>query len=244
MNKTSQGHRAWLNFKVNLQAKLLNTKKSLRCLLEQSKPYLRSRYWLIYLLCFGLGLYLFGPSHGYQKLAGLRIGTNSESNKTSIEALKQELELLKSDLRKIGDVEKKSKLDFNPGSFRRPGSGKIINRFGWVNSAGAWKLHSGVDIAAEPDSNVFTSAPGNVTEVKLANDGTYSVRINHGNDWESLYTGLAQVNVVERSTVIQGVVIGKSGYAVCGFENPGFHFSIYHDHQPVDPQKVVQGLMP
>jgi murein DD-endopeptidase MepM/ murein hydrolase activator NlpD len=187
---------------------------------------------------------LFGPSHGYQKLSTFRSRTSVERDKDSIVALKQELNLLKRDLRKIEDAKEENKLTFNPGQFERPGPGKIFNLFNWVNSAGAWKLHSGVDIGTEPDSNVIPAAPGKVAEVKLANDGTYTVRIDHGNGWESLYAGLSQINTAEGSIVIQGVVLGKSGYSVCGFENPGFHFSIYHDGQPVDPQKIVRGMMP
>lgn len=244
MKKLSPGHRMWLNFKVNMQTKVLNGKKLLRHLYDNSKPYLRGRYWVIYVICFGLGIYLFGPAHGYQKLSTFKIRTSRHSDRDSIEALKQELELLKSDFRKIEAASAPKKLEFNPGEFDRPGPGKVITPFNWVNSGGSWKLHSGVDIAAEPGSNIVAAGPGTVTMVTLVNNGTYTVRIDHGDGWESAYSGLSQVNVTKGTAVIRGVVIGKSGYSVCGSENPGFHFAIYHDGQAVDPQKIVQGLMP
>jgi murein DD-endopeptidase MepM/ murein hydrolase activator NlpD len=196
---------------------------------------------VVYLFCFGTGLYLFGPAHGYQKITAFKIRTSSESKADSIQALKKELALLKRDFKKIEAANKQQ--NFNPADFVLPVSGELTNRFHWVNSAGAWKLHSGVDIAVESGSNITTAAPGKIVLLRTDDDGTYTVRVDHGNGWESLYAGLSEVKVGEGTTVIPGVVLGKSGYSVCGSEEPGFHFSIYHDGQPVDPRKIIRGLM-
>ena len=243
MKKTSLINRSWLDLKVYFQKGLFGFKKSWRQMTKLAKPFIAPKYWLLYLLSFSMGLYLFGPSRGIQQIKKVSwFEISSRKQVASIETLQRELDLIKRDLRKIKKDGKLTETVFNPQTFGRPALGEVVKGFEWIYSENAWRLHTGVDIAVPPESNILASAAGMVTEVKMISDGSYGITINHGNGWESVYTNVLQANVEEGQKVIKGVVIGLSNNSGCASPEPGFHFAIYHDKQPIDPAKIIKGL--
>ncbi|GEM_PF-628839 len=233
--------RVWLNMKVSMQKRWLGIKKMASQIWRGTAPLLKGRYWIVYILSFILGFYLFGPSRGYEQLKQWRSDLNNRTGVESIEALKKEIDLLKKDLRKIQSTEIE-KPNFNPEDFRSPLTGAVIKPFEWVNSGGSWKLHAGVDIAAPPGSKVLSAADGMVVNVDELIDGSFSVRIEHGNGWESRYSNLSRVTVQEGEKVIRGFVLGTSGVAGCASEEPSIHFAVYRDNQAVNPEELISGL--
>ena len=240
MGKTSRAKRPWYDEAAkNFQKKMLQFRKSLPMIITNARPFLVLKYLPIYLLSFGLGFYLWGPSHGFQKLMSLKIH-QEQKNATTVETLKHEIDQLKKQLeaRKINEPQQV----FDPGLFSRPALGQVITGFEWMTVQGSWRLHSGVDIGLAPGSNVIAAAAGKVSEVKRSDDGQFMVTIDHGNGWKSVYAGLANSQAHTGQEVIKGVILGTTGPFTCNRKDPGFHFAIYHDEQPVNPVTLIDGL--
>ena len=232
--------RGWLNFLVAAQKRLLVVKKAGRIVLKNALVFLAPQYWLVYGLSFALGFYLWGPAHGIQKIrAWSNAGINRTEDKPTVETLQKELERLK---RQLKMAEKPAPgTPFNPANFSRPAIGQIIQGFQWVANDRSWRLHPGVDIGIPEGSSVMAAAEGIVTAVSKTEKG-YVVTLNHGNDWESVYGDLSAATVQEGQKLIKGVIVGTSGPAGCDTKQPAFHFGLYHEKQPVDPAKIIDGL--
>lgn len=236
-----RSRRVWLNMNVIMQKRWLGVKKATSQIWKGSAPLLKGKYWIVYILSFGLGFYLFGPVRGYDQLKVWRPEINNRTGTESIEALKKEIDLLKKDLRMI-QTNEIQKLSFNPREFRSPLAGEVIKPFEWVNSGNSWKLHAGIDIAAPPGSKVTAAAGGTAVKVEELIDGSFSVRIDHGNGWESIYSNLSRVMIGEGEKVVRGFVLGTSGVSGCNSEEPSIHFAVYRDNQPVNPEELIPGL--
>lgn len=210
-------------------------------LIDNAKPYLAPKYWAIYGLAFGLGLYLWGPSHGWHKISQWKVKQESRTNQSStVETLRHELKRLKQQLQ----VEqlKKTEPVFDAHNFSRPALGQVVQGFEWTGFQKSWRLHPGVDIGMPAGSNVMAAAAGAVTKIEKIPGGYFSVTLDHGSGWESVYGDLADIQVQEGQKIIKGVIIGTSGSGGSHIKVPGFHFGIYHDRKPVDPKNIIEGL--
>ncbi|MCL6588466.1 MAG: M23 family metallopeptidase [Firmicutes bacterium] len=221
-----------------------------RFMSKNIRPFFEPKYWVIYLCCFGIGFYLWGPFHGLEKIK-FRPAEKSKDRQTkqvSIETLQRELDNLK---QKLQAAQPKNPTPaFDPASFSRPASGPVILGFEWQYTDNCWRFHSGVDIALTPNSNVIAAAAGTITKVNPNPGGGYSVAIDHGGGWESVYANLTKVVVHPGQYVIKGVILGAGGAdpiqetsASEGQERlPHLHFEVYHEKQPVDPRQLIDGL--
>lgn len=219
-----------------------NTLKRIsRTIYQNARPYLALKYWLIYGLAFCLGFYLWGPSQGLHKFQTWqhRLASKEDQLQTR-ETLQHQLEQLKQQLQTAQSLQKKPV--FDPVSFSRPALGQIIRGFDWIKSGNSWRLHNGVDIGLPPGSNIIAAAAGTVADIKESGIGTYSVTVDHGDGWTSLYEDLATVMVKKGQDLIKGVIIGTSGNKGCDPSVPNFHFAIYHDQEVIDPQKIIAGM--
>lgn len=100
----------------------------------------------------------------------------------------------------------------------RPAAGEIIRGYSqeplYFSQYGVWRIHQGVDFAAQEGEAVFALADGQVIE------GTPGLWIAHGEGVQSVYQGLAQVNVRPGQQVRAGEQIGVAGGEVL-FEGAG-----------------------
>lgn len=224
-----------------LEKKVPHFRKQLQQIWKNAKPYLAFRYWPIYLVAFFVGFYLWGPLHGIKTIQNWQVWKNPSKDKPPTkETLELELNRLKRELKTVRPEPKSPA--FNPANFSLPALGLIIKGFEWMETDNAWRMHTGVDIGVEPGTNILAAAAGVVTEIKEISPENYSVMLSHGDGWRTIYTNLAKVSVTVEQQIIKGVIIGVSGNTVCGSPTPGFHFAIYHDLRPVDPQKIIPGL--
>lgn len=232
-----------LTLLIFCQRKVIFLKKKLQILLSNCRPYLAPKYWIIYAAAFGLGFYLWGPAHGFVMIKKWKpFEANQEVKMTTIETLQHEIEQLKKEIDMQKLQEQENIVNFTPDNFSRPAFGEIIQGFEWVNVNNTWRLHSGIDIETVPGSSIMASAEGVVKDVfELLGEG-FTVKLEHGNDWESVYANLDQVNVKKGERIIKGTIIGTSGAKCCNSEKPGFHFGIIHNRQPIDPKKIIMGL--
>lgn len=242
VKRSSEFKKLWLNWIVALQKRLMELKKGYRKISKNIKPFFVLKYWLIYLVSFGLGFYLFGPAHGLQKLRSFKLPslhTNKETN--TLDALQRELDDLKRDLQVMKDQETKRRPIFVPSNFVEPVIGEIVTGFEWVYRDNSWRLHPGLEIEIQPNSNVVAVADGQVSEIKEIAQDSFTVKIAHGDGWESVYSNLTQLSVQEGQAIDKGLTIGTVN-KLTDEVKPHLYFAIYHQGQPIDPTKFIKSL--
>jgi murein DD-endopeptidase MepM/ murein hydrolase activator NlpD len=101
--------------------------------------------------------------------------------------------------------------------------------WGWrySESRGRWRLHTGVDLAAEPGTPVLAALAGRVLLVESVSGYGLTVLLDHGAGLHTLYAhlqhaGVQQGDWVNRAQVLGGV--GMTGVA----SGPHLHFEVRH----------------
>jgi murein DD-endopeptidase MepM/ murein hydrolase activator NlpD len=135
--------------------------------------------------------------------------------------------------------------DFNPAErafflhsgFRFPlRQFRITSQFGVRNDpfSGHQQMHHGIDLAAPEGTEVFAIADGVVTAV--GDDPVYGIYIiiSHANRWTSMYGHLQRADVVLRSEVKSGNLIGRVGSTGMS-TGPHLHFELRQDGRAIDP---------
>lgn len=126
--------------------------------------------------------------------------------------------------------------------------GTVTSDFGYRNdpfgSESKIDLHSGMDIAVEMETEVFSVFSGIVVSSEYDDIGGNYIKIDHENGFESYYGHLSELKVSEGENVSAGQVIGLSGDSgkVTG---PHLHFGLYYNGIPVDPDVYlnITGLL-
>lgn len=243
MGNSRNTRRLWINAGIFIQKRLIKIRRGWPKFIGSFRPFLARRYWPAYLLFFAVGFYLFGPTKGMHKIQTSLTHRSSpshtkESGQASLATLQKELAALKAKLRD----ESMEKPAFNPEEFSRPILGQVVQKYEWIQTDNSWRLHPGVDISVSGAGNVIAAAQGTVLDVKETGDGSFTVIVDHGGGWKSVYANLASTTVLEGQKVIKGLIIGTGGNFGCIPGQPGVHFGILHNDKPVNPQNVVKGL--
>ena len=87
-------------------------------------------------------------------------------------------------------------------------TGKIVHRFGWQEEDGAWRYHSGIDIAYTQNEDVRAVMDGTVQQVAQVAGG-YAVEVVGRDLWR--YEPLIDVNVTVGIDIKAGTVLGTIG---------------------------------
>jgi murein DD-endopeptidase MepM/ murein hydrolase activator NlpD len=241
LRKSNNPRKAKSNFKTLIHRRISELKKTGASLWKNARPFLALKFWPIYFIAFSIGLYLWGPTRGWQKFQNWQSRqTQKRAKLPAAETLQRQLIRLRRELQTAQNEKKVS--EFDPANFSRPALGEVIRGFEWVESGNSWRLHTGVDIGVSPGSNILASAAGTVTGIQEINPGNYMVTISHGDGWKSTYSNLVKVMVIEGQAIIKGVIVGTSANSGCDPLVPSFHFELYHGQQPVDPEKVISSL--
>ena len=106
-----------------------------------------------------------------------------------------------------------------------------------------WRVHDGMDIAAEAGSQVCAAAEGEVISVSEDDALGHTVRIRHIGGYETCYASLAEpVQVKAGDSVTAGQVIGTVGDTalVETAMGPHLHFAISYRGEPVDPAEFLE----
>lgn len=95
--------------------------------------------------------------------------------------------------------------------------------------------HNGVDYTVPEGSRVFATADGRVRDVTRSNSSSgTSIIIDHGGEYVTQYSHLAQANVVRGETVKRGDIIGLTGNTGLSL-SPHLHYEVRHHGMNVDP---------
>ncbi|AQS60370.1 M23 family metallopeptidase [Desulforamulus ferrireducens] len=127
----------------------------------------------------------------------------------------------------------------NPEQMVKPVMGHVLTSVGMTFSEvfEDYRYNTGVALAAKPGSEVRLALPGTVTLISTGENNTQTVSINHGNGWESSYSGLEQVRVKAGDKLAQNTILGTLGeYSrVNGILENHLYFKITKNGEPVDP---------
>ena len=130
--------------------------------------------------------------------------------------------------------------------YHRPVEGSIINGFSgdelvYCSTMCDWRVHNGVDIAAESDSEVKAAADGIVYDVVVDMLYGNTVIISHDDGSMLYYCGLNSTQVVSKGLEVKaGDVIGYIGEVPCESDaGPHLHLTMMKDGGFVDPIKEL-----
>ena len=127
--------------------------------------------------------------------------------------------------------------------FEAPVRGQIIREFAkdslvYSNTLQEWITHTAIDIKADKTSVVKAAADGTVSAIK--NDPRYglTVIINHGEEYQTVYSNLLTAEFVVRGEKVEkGQTIGTVGNTA-SFEvsdEPHLHFELLRNNEYLDP---------
>ena len=105
-----------------------------------------------------------------------------------------------------------------------------------------WRVHNGIDIAAEAGTKVCAAADGEVYTVYEDDAMGMTVVIRHMDGYTTRYASLAeQVSVKPGDKVSAGQAIGTVGNTALMESAIGdhLHFSVTRDSNPIDPAKFL-----
>lgn len=124
---------------------------------------------------------------------------------------------------------------------RFPVDGRVTSGFGMRIHPilGGWRMHRGVDIAAETGTPIVPVAPGTVKETREQDGYGRMVVVDHGNGWTSLYAHCDRVDVVEGQRVDAGTRLGTVGSTGLS-TGPHLHLEVHRDGKPVDPASLLE----
>lgn len=124
-----------------------------------------------------------------------------------------------------------------------PVSGAVLQEYAmdrlvYHDTTRDWRVHGGVDLAAEPGQNVKAAQAGTVEAIYDDDYYGTTVVIRHENGYVSRYCNLAEATLVSTGdTVTAGQVIGTVG-ATALIESAAeshLHFEVLQNGEPVDP---------
>ncbi|PKL17053.1 MAG: hypothetical protein CVV49_13170, partial [Spirochaetae bacterium HGW-Spirochaetae-5] len=144
--------------------------------------------------------------------------TDNDPNVPSMELLniqevKQELETTRDVVGKIKSfLNYRKKIIENTPSIW-PVEGYIVSRYGYRNSPYSFEteFHQGIDIETFPCSEIKSTAPGNVSEIKWDPSLGLTVSIRHKYGFITSYSHCQRVSVEVGQKVLKGEVIGYTG---------------------------------
>lgn len=99
--------------------------------------------------------------------------------------------------------------------------------WGWRYSErrSAWRLHTGVDLAAPQGTLVLASRAGRVLLVESISGYGTTVLLDHGEGWQTLYAHLHDAIVVSGALLEQGQALGTVGMTGSA-SGPHLHFEL------------------
>ena len=105
-----------------------------------------------------------------------------------------------------------------------------------------WRVHNGVDFAAEEGTEVCAAADGQVYTVYEDDSMGYTVVIRHAGGYTTKYSSLSQETCVQAGdTVTLGQTIGYVGSTALVETTMGshLHFSVTYQDEPMDPAEFL-----
>ena len=121
-------------------------------------------------------------------------------------------------------------------------SGYSMEALSYNQTTRDWRVHNGVDLAAEAGAPVCAAADGEVYTVYEDDSLGYSVVIRHNDGYTTCYANLTEdTAVMPGDTVTMGQTIGYVGSSAIVETTLGshVHFSVTQNNEPMDPAEFL-----
>ena len=105
-----------------------------------------------------------------------------------------------------------------------------------------WRVHNGIDLAAEPNTPVMAAADGEVYTVYEDGSMGHTVVIRHNDGYTTTYSSLSDAAAVKPGDkVTMGDTIGYTADSAIVESTLGshVHFSVTHYDEPMDPNEFL-----
>ena len=105
-----------------------------------------------------------------------------------------------------------------------------------------WRVHNGIDLAAEAGTQVMAAADGVVHSVREDEALGYTVTIRHDEGYTTCYSSLAEEVLVKAGDLVTaGQTIGCAADTAITESTLGshVHFSVTHHDKPMDPAEFL-----
>ena len=105
-----------------------------------------------------------------------------------------------------------------------------------------WRVHNGIDLAAEENSPVMAAADGEVYTVYEDDTMGHTVVIRHNDGYTTCYSSLSDaITVKPGDQVTMGSTIGYAADSAIVESTLGshVHFSVTHYDEPMDPEEFL-----
>ena len=114
-----------------------------------------------------------------------------------------------------------------PLAYPLPQPAESLDPWGWRYSErrSAWRLHTGVDLAAPQGTVVLASRAGRVLLVESISGYGTTVLLDHGEGWQTLYAHLHEASVLVGAWLEQGQALGTVGMTGSA-TGPHLHFEL------------------
>ena len=122
-------------------------------------------------------------------------------------------------------------------------SGYSMEALSYNQTTRDWRVHNGVDYAAEEGTQVMAAADGQVYTVYEDDTMGHTVIIRHEGGYTTCYSSLSQeIPVKPGDRVTMGQVIGYAGATALVETTLGshVHFSVTYQNEPMDPAEYLQ----
>ena len=105
-----------------------------------------------------------------------------------------------------------------------------------------WRVHNGIDLAAEENAPVMAAADGEIYTVYEDDTMGHTVVIRHNDGYTTCYSSLSdQISVKPGDQVSMGDTIGYAADSAIVESTLGshVHFSVTHYDEPMDPEEFL-----
>jgi murein DD-endopeptidase MepM/ murein hydrolase activator NlpD len=104
-----------------------------------------------------------------------------------------------------------------------------------------WRVHNGIDIAAEAGTPVCAAAAGTVYTVYEDDTMGTTVVIRHEDGYVTVYSSMESADVAAGDTVTLGQTVGKVGNTALLESEVGdhLHFAVSHNDEAMDPNEFL-----
>ena len=129
---------------------------------------------------------------------------------------------------------------------RKPAEGTVTKAYSEgkpvkSKTMGDWRVHNGVDIAAEQGSEIAAPADGKILRAEMDSLTGYTVSIDHGNKTVSILYNLSQEDRVKAGQDVKaGDIIGTAGNTAKTemLEDAHVHVEVTKDGEYVNPESL------
>jgi murein DD-endopeptidase MepM/ murein hydrolase activator NlpD len=143
---------------------------------------------------------------------------------------------------------KKTTPTIEPLNFVTPLKGEVIKIYSvdkllFSKTLESWKTHDGVDIRADLGTNIKSIEKGIVEKIYEDSFLGYTIIIDHGQGYKSIYSNLASdVNVKEKQIIKKSAILGKVGKTSIGEikDESHIHFMLMFNNKVIDPASKIK----